>query len=304
MRTLFYLSLFLFIVFNSSLIAQNAQFQTIQSIDRMPRFPGCEGLDLSLQKRETCANEKLFTFIENNLKYPVVAREGGIEGTVYVQFLIDSTGQLANEAVVVEPQYGSYLSLEALRIIKLMRAEGVWEPAMYKGKKINFLYTLPIQFVLTSDQKHQSIEQNKPLFYSGGDFTLIPPAPFIYNSYTTAYNKNCTDNESDYSKIRCTNTYIQNYIYSKLDKRLAKNDRVSKPYHAIELILLIDHKGSVKDFIVKSGAHFKNCMSEIISIIKNAELSFVPFTGNGKPVSGLYPIKLELMNVLKKKRDN
>ncbi len=98
-------------------------------VEEMPEFPGGE---LALKK-----------FIGNSIKYPVIAQENGIQGKVYVTFVVDKFGKTTKARVVrgVDP----LLDKEALRVVSQLP---IWKPGMQKGKAVNIAYTVPINFKL------------------------------------------------------------------------------------------------------------------------------------------------------------
>ncbi|MBK6284938.1 MAG: energy transducer TonB [Draconibacterium sp.] len=95
----------------------------------MPEFPGGE--------------MALRTHIANAVKYPVTAQEKGIQGKVYVTFVVDKDGFVKNTSIArgVDPSLDS----EALRVIKNLPN---WKPGMQKGVPVNVSYTVPINFKL------------------------------------------------------------------------------------------------------------------------------------------------------------
>lgn len=115
--------------------------------EQMPRFPGCEQLDMSNDEKKSCSEKKLYNYIASNLKYPSIARSNGIEGRVFVQFIVDKNGNLTDIEVVRD--IGAGCGKEALRVIENMIADtGYWTPGMQRGRKVKVKYTLPIYFKL------------------------------------------------------------------------------------------------------------------------------------------------------------
>ncbi|MCF8357286.1 MAG: energy transducer TonB [Prolixibacteraceae bacterium] len=98
-------------------------------VEDMPEFPGGE---LALRK-----------WIANNIKYPVIAAENGIQGKVYVQFVVDRDGSVSNARIArgVDPS----LDQEALRVVNNLPK---WKPGMQRGKPVRVSYTVPINFQL------------------------------------------------------------------------------------------------------------------------------------------------------------
>jgi len=98
-------------------------------VEDMPEFPGGE--------------KALRNFIATNVKYPVKAQENGIQGKVYISFVVNKTGKVTDAKVVrgVDPS----LDKEALRVVNNLPK---WKPGKQRGKKVNVNYTLPISFAL------------------------------------------------------------------------------------------------------------------------------------------------------------
>ncbi len=98
-------------------------------VEDMPEFPGGE---LALRK-----------FIANSIKYPVIAQENGIEGKVYVTFVVDKDGSVSDAKIArgVDPS----IDKEALRVVSNLPR---WKPGKQRGKPVRVSYTVPINFVL------------------------------------------------------------------------------------------------------------------------------------------------------------
>ena len=98
-------------------------------VEDMPEFPGGE---LALRK-----------FIANAIKYPVIAQENGIQGKVYVNFVVDKDGSVSNARIA--RGVDASLDKEALRVVNTLPK---WKPGMQRGKPVRVSYTVPISFVL------------------------------------------------------------------------------------------------------------------------------------------------------------
>ncbi|WP_068472120.1 energy transducer TonB [Saccharicrinis aurantiacus] len=98
-------------------------------VEEMPEFPGG---DLELRK-----------YIAQSVKYPVIAQENGIQGRVYVQFVVSTKG--AVEQVKVARGVDPNLDKEAIRVVQSMPK---WKPGKQRGKAVKVSYTVPINFVL------------------------------------------------------------------------------------------------------------------------------------------------------------
>lgn len=89
----------------------------------------------------------LNAFLKDNLKFPSDAREEGLEGTVFVDFIIDANGKVT-EATATSHTYEEADKMfidEALRVVNLMPA---WVPGRQNGKAVEVKHSLPITFML------------------------------------------------------------------------------------------------------------------------------------------------------------
>lgn len=102
-----------------------------QVVEKMPSFPG--------------GDAALFKFLGDNVKYPVIAQENGVQGRVICQFVVNKDGSIVDVEVVrsVDPS----LDKEAIRVIKSMPK---WSPGQQRGKPVRVKYTLPVNFKLQS----------------------------------------------------------------------------------------------------------------------------------------------------------
>ena len=98
-------------------------------VEEMPSFPG----------GETERNK----FLAENIVYPQQATENGIQGTVYVSFVVDSKGNVTD--VKILRGIGGGCDEEALRVVKMMPA---WHPGKQNGKLVRVLFNMPIYFKL------------------------------------------------------------------------------------------------------------------------------------------------------------
>ena len=85
----------------------------------------------------------LYKYLAENIHYPEQAKADGIEGKVYVRFIVRDNGDIAN--VEVERGIGGGCDEEALRVVKSMPK---WIPATSEGKLVNVQYVIPINFKL------------------------------------------------------------------------------------------------------------------------------------------------------------
>tara|TARA_R100000458_G_C8236669_1_gene216826 strand:+ start:120 stop:755 length:636 start_codon:yes stop_codon:yes gene_type:complete len=85
--------------------------------------------------------QKLYEYLGNNIYYPEMAKENGIQGKVFVQFVVWKDGTIRDVKVVKGVH--KTLNTEALRVINEMPK---WKPGKQRGKNVNARFTLPIKF--------------------------------------------------------------------------------------------------------------------------------------------------------------
>ncbi|MDY5858186.1 MAG: TonB family protein [Porphyromonas sp.] len=86
---------------------------------------------------------ELSKFLGQNIQYPQMAQEMGVEGRVVLQFVVEADGQVSSVRIVRSVE--NSLDLEALRVLL---TSPKWQPAMHQGKPVRSLFTLPVQFRL------------------------------------------------------------------------------------------------------------------------------------------------------------
>ncbi len=98
-------------------------------VEQMPEFPGGDG---------ACKD-----FIARTLKYPTEAIKKGIQGKVFVTFIVSKNGKVENAKVV--RGVASALDAEAVRVVSSLPD---WKPGKQRGKNVDVAYTMPIEFKL------------------------------------------------------------------------------------------------------------------------------------------------------------
>lgn len=109
-------------------------------IEEVPTFPGCESLSKS--QRRQCFQDKLDRHVRKTFRYPEIAQEMGIQGRVYVSFVIDQHGNIV-EIKVRGPD--NNLENEARRIIEKLPK---MIPGKQRGQPVRVPFSYPITFRL------------------------------------------------------------------------------------------------------------------------------------------------------------
>ena len=109
--------------------APEAEEKPYTMVEQMPQFPG--------------GDRELLSFIAKNLRYPTIAQENGIQGKVFVRFVVSATGDVKD--VKVMRSLDPYCDKEAIRVIQSLPK---WIPGKQNGRNVPVYYTVPITFKL------------------------------------------------------------------------------------------------------------------------------------------------------------
>ena len=109
-------------------------------IEDVPIFPGCESVAKS--ERRNCFQEQMNKHIRKNFRYPEIAQEMGIQGRVYVNFIIAKDGSISNVRMRGPDKN---LEKEAQRIISKLPT---MTPGKQRGRPVRVPFSIPITFRL------------------------------------------------------------------------------------------------------------------------------------------------------------
>lgn len=98
-------------------------------VEEMPEFPG--------------GQEALVKFLARNMLYPAPARENGIQGSVYVNFVVNTDGSVSDVRVL--KGIGGGCDEEAVRVVSMLPK---WKPGKQRGVPTRVQYNLPVRFKL------------------------------------------------------------------------------------------------------------------------------------------------------------
>lgn len=82
-------------------------------------------------------------YLQENIKYPEIAKESGVQGTVYVTFVVEKDGKITS--VKILRGIGGGCDEEAVRVIKRMPR---WKPGKQRGRSVRVQFNMPVRFVL------------------------------------------------------------------------------------------------------------------------------------------------------------
>ncbi|MFC2111539.1 energy transducer TonB [Bacteroidota bacterium] len=131
---------------NQKSFSQEESEDTIVTIVEVaPKFPGGETARIN--------------FLKQNIEYPELAREQGIQGTVYVTFVIRNDGSLSDIGIL--RGIGGGCDEEVIRVIKLMPK---WEPGYQRGKAVNVQFNMPMKFTLEGNRKKKEKKKKRRIW--------------------------------------------------------------------------------------------------------------------------------------------
>lgn len=105
--------------------------QIFHVVEESPEFPG--------------GQVELMKFLQKNTQFPSIAREAGITGVVYVQFVVREDGKVDPDDIQILRGVHPALDKEAVRVVKSMPD---WKPGRQRGKAVPVYYKLPFRFNL------------------------------------------------------------------------------------------------------------------------------------------------------------
>jgi protein TonB len=108
---------------------EEEEVQIFTVVENDPEFPG--------------GMEALYKYLRDNIKYPQLARDNNITGKVYVTFVVERDGSIANPRVLKD--IGGGCGAEAIRVVKSMPK---WTPGKQRGKAVRVQFNLPVSFNL------------------------------------------------------------------------------------------------------------------------------------------------------------
>lgn len=150
-------------------------------IEEAPIFPGCED---AADKRE-CFQEKMRNHIKKHFNYPQDAQERGVEGRVYVNFVISSEGTISN---VRMRGPDSVLEEEVARIISRLPD---FTPGKQKGQAANVPYSIPIIFKLATLSNADFVGKNNSEDVVAVPFTVIDEVPIFPGCENATDQRDC-----------------------------------------------------------------------------------------------------------------
>jgi TonB family protein len=111
-------------------------------VEKMPLFPG--------------GQPALLKYLGDNIRYPQQSKNQSISGTVYLSFIVSSTGEIKNVSVL--RGISNDIDEEAIRVVTAMPE---WIPGEHEGRKVDVRYNLPVKFILVPGSETDETVKNR-----------------------------------------------------------------------------------------------------------------------------------------------
>ena len=154
---------------------------SFSDVENKPIFPGCEGF-LTEPAKAVCFNQKIQEHIREKFEIPELARQMGIEGKVYVTFVIEKNGKVSS--ISITKSVHKLIDDEAIRVINELPT---FIPAKRSGKIVRMQYTIPINAVHTSQK---STYQDIPNRYERHGYVTGKRIVRLYSTPYVSGNEN------------------------------------------------------------------------------------------------------------------
>ena len=110
-------------------------------VENMPALAQCK--TMRGDERHQCTQMEIIKYVSKNTKYPPIAKDAGIQGTVFVYFVVGKDGKVKDVKVLREVD--SRLDKEAKRVVESLPR---FDPGSQRGKNVSVQYTIPVNFII------------------------------------------------------------------------------------------------------------------------------------------------------------
>lgn len=260
------------------------QEEVFKIVEDMPRFPGCEQKAIGKSELKKCAQDEMLKFVGENIKYPAIAKENGIEGRVIVQFVVGKNGQVKNAKILRD--IGGGCGNEALRVVNSMPN---WIPGKQRGRPVDVQYTLPVGFELPQGEEpepyiDQAIEEAPPMPEEESIFKVVEDMPRF---------PGCEDQGLNKMELRkCSEEELMKFVYGNLEYPATARENGIEGRVILQWV--VNSNGTIKDIKVlrDPGA---GCGAEATRIIEMMP-KWIPGKQRGRavPVQYTFPVRFKL----------
>lgn len=260
-------------------------------VEQMPLFPGCETISNEAE-RTKCSNGRLLRYIYQNIKYPIEAKNAGIEGNVIVSYIVDHIGNIIEPKIVKE--IGGGCGDEVLRVVKSMNnMPEKWTPGKQKSKKVGVLYTLPVAFRLEGKNQLSDVNKEKVL----GDVLITTTYPereifkVVEESPRFPGCENLQGTLED--KKKCADEKMLEYLYKQI--KYPQEAKAAGVQGRVVLTFVIEKDGSITDakIIRNIGGGCGEEALRVINTMNTMPEKWIPGKQRGEKVAVQYNIPIQ-----------
>ena len=225
-----------------------------QVVEQMPKFPG--------------GDQAMFDYISKNVKYPEQAKESGIQGRVFVSFVVEKDGSVSN--VEVARGIGGGCDEEGIRVVKSMPK---WTPGQQAGKAVRVYYTLPIFFKL-DDPTPQSKNKDDMKPDKNGVYSIVEEMPRFPGD------------------DKALMEYIQKNLIMPEKYKGSTDENPKLAEYRTFVRFVVNEDGSISDIqLLRKSAEFKDLDEEAIRVVKSMP-NWEPGKIGGKPVKVYFSLPI------------
>lgn len=141
-------------------------------------------------------------YLSKNIRYPAAMREHGIQGKVFIRFIVEKDGSLSNVKVVKGLGYGG--DEESVRVLKLSPK---WKPGVQNGKAVRVQYSVPITYSLDYSKFVKSAGNKKKTFKEA-NARLYPSTVTIFKRDSDTSQKNSVIHVGDMASLHSAPLYL------------------------------------------------------------------------------------------------
>ena len=196
MKTFFTSLLLFFAVFAFGQTEEVDTSKVYPVAERMPMVSNCAAWDTTYQVQTQCSQEVLLKFIYANVQYPDSARLQGVEGTVVINFVVNTDSTISDAKILRD--IGGGCGASALAVINALNPLGLkWAPGKQKGVPVKVGMNIPVKFKLKEIPPYDLVDGDtiyntfdKALAFTGGEAAM---ADFLNKNlkYPAAGNDSC-----------------------------------------------------------------------------------------------------------------
>ena len=154
---LFFIAFCLTTTINAQVDIRKEKIYTASTVDRLPCICESSPSFSKTEKREFC-EKMLKEFMLKHLRYPEDARRSGLEGIIFVQFIVDEKGNVIDPMLIND--IGKGCGKEALRVVRLMSE---WIPGMQANRPVPVRFEIPVRFSLEDERPMATGESASPV---------------------------------------------------------------------------------------------------------------------------------------------